>query len=176
MKVISKVVIIGLIGLILYFGGRPVIGAPMVPLPECSVRAEIVAQGVEYNPYTDWAPEQGIGKGKTGDWTVIEILKAEEEPVVATEFAPEDYCPDFYQQGKKITLRLEEDYGEGSVIEGGIKMSGDEFAVGYRMSDVKVVEVKQPAAQSGPYRRYIIITGIIVLTSAAVVSFKFWFS
>jgi len=152
----------------------PVPGAPMAPMPECMVFAEVIHTDVEYSPHTDRAREKGIGGGKSGSWTVIKILEARKEPVVGTDFAADDYCTDFYHPDKEITLRLEEDYGEGSIIKGAIKVSGDEFAVGYNMDKIETIKPVGPSTEGHYSYRYVAIF-VVAFALLVLASVKFLF-
>ena len=84
------------------------------------------------------AKEQGIAKSTPG-WTIIRILETDEEPVVDSSFANENYCTEQYVKGEEITLNTEEEYSEGAIISGIISVSGDERGTWYSFESIEKI-------------------------------------
>lgn len=108
----------------------PTFASPMPPMPECKIKAEVIENNTDYNPYNQLAKEQGIAKSTPG-WTIIRILETDEEPVVDSSFANENYCTEQYVKGEEITLHTEEEYSKGAIISGIISVLGDEWITWY---------------------------------------------
>ncbi len=116
----------------------PTFASPMPPMPECKIKAEVIENNIDYNPYTQLAKEQGIAKSTPG-WTIIRILETDEEPVVDSSFANENYCTEQYVKGEEITLHIEEEYSEGAIISGVISMSGDEWGTWHSFESIEKI-------------------------------------
>lgn len=140
-----KIVIFTFLFIGVFFTFLETIAAPMPPMPECMIRAEVVETDVMYSNQTGWSgfTTEEVVVEETPGWTVIQILQTEGEPVVDYEFASEDYCTEQYYTGREITLKVKEDYKKGTVIEGVLSTGGDEFGVWYDLKDTTVISTPE---------------------------------
>lgn len=140
-----KIVLPTFIFIVVFFTFLETIAAPMPPMPECMIIAEVVETDVMYSNQTGWSgfTTEEVVVEETPGWTAIQILQTEEEPVVDSEFVSENYCTEQYYTGREITLKVEEDYKKGTVIEGVLSTGGDEFGIWYDLKDTTVISTTE---------------------------------
>lgn len=117
-----------------------VFAAPMPPMPECKIKAEVIDVNVKHSPSHESAKDMLTYQRQTSGWTVIKILEVDEKPVVNSPYVDSDeYCKR-YTKGTEITLNLAEDYKKGTIFEGELAVRGDEANIWYSLSNIKNIQ------------------------------------
>lgn len=111
-----------------------VFAAPMPPQPSCSIVAQVIDTNVTHDPSTELAKEQGVGESSSG-WSIIKILNHSTAP--QTDVVSR--CEQMYELEREIFLRLNPSFEVGTILDGVITLSGDEWSSAYSLNNITVV-------------------------------------